>query len=104
MALAFARIENHFFVNNGFFEKETQLLDNAHKLKDIPGFIVHGRYDVVCPIESAFDLKEVWPEADLRVIPNAGHSCMEEGIQGGVAERLWRVCIVRLINESFISI
>ena len=66
-ALAFARIENHYFVNGGFFEVEDQLLRDAHTLADIPGVIVHGRYDVVCPIQSAFDLHKAWPKAQLIV-------------------------------------
>ncbi|NEK92252.1 MAG: prolyl aminopeptidase, partial [Xanthomonas euvesicatoria] len=62
-ALAFARIENHYFVNGGFFEVEDQLLRDAHRIADIPGVIVHGRYDVVCPLQSAWDLHKVWPKA-----------------------------------------
>ena len=76
-ALAFARIENHYFVNCGFFEEEGQLLRDAHRIKDIPGVIVHGRYDVVCPIQSAFDLHKVWPKAELIVSPGSGHSAFE---------------------------
>jgi proline iminopeptidase len=79
-ALAFARIECHYFVNKGFFEKETQLLDNIDKIRKIPGVIVQGRYDVVCPAESAWDLSRAWPEAKLVVVPDAGHSAMEPGI------------------------
>jgi proline iminopeptidase len=76
-ALAFARIENHYFVNGGFFEVEDQLLRDAHRIADIPGVIVHGRYDVVCPIQSAFDLHKAWPKAELLVSPTAGHSAFE---------------------------
>jgi len=76
-ALAFARIECHYFVNGGFFETEDQLLRNAHKLRDIPGTIVHGRYDVVCPVQNAWDLFKVWPEANLTICPTAGHSAFE---------------------------
>ena len=76
-ALAFARIENHYFVNGGFFEVEGQLLRDAHKIADIPGVIVHGRYDVVCPIQSSFDLHKVWPKAELIVSPHSGHSALE---------------------------
>jgi proline iminopeptidase len=78
-ALAFARIECHYFVNGGFFEHDDQLLRNAHKLKDIPAVIVQGRYDVVCPMRSAWDLHRAWPEADLRIVPDAGHSAFEAG-------------------------
>ena len=73
-ALAFARIENHYFVNGGFFEVEEQLLRDAHRIADIPGVIVHGRYDVVCPIQSAFDLHKAWPKATLEITPASGHS------------------------------
>lgn len=79
-ALAFARIECHYFVNGGFFERDDQLLHNAHRLKEIPAVIVQGRYDVVCPIRSAWDLHRAWPEADLRIVPDAGHSAFEPGI------------------------
>jgi len=78
-ALAFARIENHYFVNGGFFECEEQLLRDAHRLKRIPSVIVQGRYDVVCPMRSAWDLHRAWPEADLRIVPDAGHSAFEPG-------------------------
>lgn len=76
-ALSFARIENHYFVNGGFFEVEGQLLRDACKLKGIPGVIVHGRYDVVCPIANAWDLHKVWPEAKLVISPTSGHSAFE---------------------------
>ena len=78
-ALAFARIESHYFVNGGFFERDDQLLRDAHKLKNIPAVIVQGRYDVVCPMRSAWDLHRAWPEADLRIVPDAGHSAFEAG-------------------------
>jgi proline iminopeptidase len=79
-ALAFARIESHYFVNRGFFDTDDQLLRNAGRLKDIPGVIVHGRYDVVTPVKNAFDLASAWPQADLRVVPDAGHAMTEPGI------------------------
>ncbi|MBU6198250.1 MAG: prolyl aminopeptidase [Xanthomonadaceae bacterium] len=78
-ALAFARIECHYFFNGGFFECDDQLLRDAHKLKNIPAVIVQGRYDVVCPLRSAWDLHRVWPEADLRIVADAGHSAFEPG-------------------------
>ncbi len=78
---AFARIECHYFVNKGFFESDSWLLDQATvKLRDTPGIIVHGRYDVVTPLSSAWALKKAWPNADLHVIPGAGHSSLEPGI------------------------
>ncbi|HRO63051.1 prolyl aminopeptidase [Thermomonas sp.] len=76
-ALAFARIENHYFVNGGFFEVEGQLLRDAHRIAEIPGVIVHGRYDVVCPVQNAFDLHAVWPQGELRISPHSGHSMFE---------------------------
>lgn len=79
-ALAFARIEAHYFVNRGFFEEDGWLLSSAGRLKDIPGVIIHGRYDVVTPVKSAWDLKRAWPRADLRIVPDAGHAMTEPGI------------------------
>ena len=79
-ALAFARIENHYFVNRGFFECDDQLLRDAHRLHGIPAAIVQGRYDVVCPMRSAWDLHRAWPQAKLEIIPDAGHSAFEPGI------------------------
>jgi proline iminopeptidase len=76
-ALAFARIEAHYFVNRGFFEVDGQLLDDAGKIRHIPGVIVQGRYDVVCPIFSAWALHRAWPEADFVISPDAGHSAWE---------------------------
>jgi proline iminopeptidase len=79
-ALAFARIESHYFVNAGFFDCDGQLLRDAHRLHGIPGTIVQGRYDVVCPPRSAWDLHRAWPQAELRIVPDAGHSAFEPGI------------------------
>ena len=77
-ALAFARIECHYFVNGGFFEVEDQLLRDAHRIKNIPGAIVHGRYDVVCPLQNAYDLHKAWPKARLEISPVSGHSAFED--------------------------
>ncbi len=79
-AAAFARIECHYFVNKGFLEQDDQLLRDVARIRHIPGVIVQGRYDVVCPMRSAWDLHRAWPEADLRVIGDAGHSAFEAGI------------------------
>ncbi len=78
-ALALARIEAHYFVNDAFL-RPNQIIEDAHKLKGIPGVIVHGRYDMVCPFDNAFALHEAWPESDLQMIRDAGHSAMEPGI------------------------
>ncbi|MNS55400.1 Proline iminopeptidase [compost metagenome] len=77
-ALAFARIENHYFVNAGFME-EGQLIRDAHKLRGIPGTIVQGRYDVCTPARTAWDLHRAWPEADFHLVPDAGHAFDEPG-------------------------
>jgi proline iminopeptidase len=78
-ALAFARIENHYFTHAGWFE-DGQLLRDAHKLKDIPGTIVHGRYDMPCPMRQAWALHQAWPKSDFHVIEGAGHAYSEPGI------------------------
>jgi proline iminopeptidase len=79
-AIAFARIECHYFINRGFFDADDQLLRDAHLIANIPGVIVHGRYDVVTPLRNAWDLCKVWPAADLRIVPDAGHAMTEPGI------------------------
>ncbi len=76
IALSLARIECHYFVNNSFM-RNNQLLEDAHILQNIPGVIVHGRYDVVCPVEQAYALHQVWPSAELIVTPKSGHSAAE---------------------------
>jgi proline iminopeptidase len=78
-AAAFARIECHYFINGGFLDRPDQLLEDVHKIRHIPAVIVQGRFDVVCPARSAWDLKKAWPEADLRMVPDAGHSAFEPG-------------------------
>jgi proline iminopeptidase len=79
-ALAFARIECHYFKHGGFFDADDQLIRSADRLKSILGVIVHGRYDVVTPVKNAFDLAAAWPEADLCIVPDAGHAMTETGI------------------------
>ncbi len=83
---AFARIECHYFVNKGFFEPEDQLLRNVDRIRHLPGVIVQGRYDVVCPMISAWELHRAWPEAELIVVPDAGHSMSEPGIRSALIE------------------
>jgi proline iminopeptidase len=78
-ALAVARIECHYFVNRGFLRSESQLLDDVVRIRHIPATIVQGRYDVVCPATSAWDLHRAWPEAEFRMVPDAGHSAFEAG-------------------------
>jgi proline iminopeptidase len=77
--LAFARIECHYFINN-IFQEDDVILNNVDKIQDIPGIIVQGRYDVVCPPVSAWDLHQVWPKSELAMIADAGHSMGELGI------------------------
>lgn len=79
-SLAFARIECHYFVNGGFLERDTQLLDDVDRIRHIPCVIVHGRYDVVCPVRNAWDLHQRWPESELKIVGEAGHSAYEPGI------------------------
>lgn len=78
-AAAFARIECHYFVNKGFLRSDTQLLDDVGRIRHIPAVIVQGRYDVVCPARSAWDLHKAWPEADLKIVIDCGHSAFEAG-------------------------
>lgn len=77
-ALSLARIENHYFMHDSFLEPD-QILRQAHRLHGIPGVIVHGRYDVVCPVENAWQLHRAWPQAELHIIGDAGHSASEPG-------------------------
>jgi len=79
-AEAFARIECHYFTNRGFFDDDNYLLDQVGRIRHIPTVIVHGRYDVICPVENAWDLHRAFPESELHIIPDAGHSLSEPGI------------------------
>jgi proline iminopeptidase len=79
-ALAFARIEAHYFVHDAWLGGDKALLANVGKIRHIPAVIVQGRYDVVCPVKSAWDLHEVWPQAELHIVPDAGHAASEPGI------------------------
>jgi proline iminopeptidase len=83
---AFARIECHYFVNKGFFETEDHLLRCCDRIAHLPTVIVHGRYDVVCPMVSAWDLHKVLPQSELMVVPDAGHSMTEPGIRSALIE------------------
>lgn len=83
---AFARIECHYFVNKGFFQSENQLLQNIDRIRHIPTVIIQGRYDVVCPMFTAWELHQAFPEAELIVIPDAGHSMTEVGIRSALID------------------
>lgn len=78
-ALAMARLETHYFINRGFLEPN-QLLEGAHRLNGIPGILVHGRYDMVCPLDNALALHEAWPDSELHIVRDAGHAASEPGI------------------------
>ncbi|QRY80047.1 prolyl aminopeptidase [Pseudomonas sp. PDNC002] len=78
-SLSIARIENHYFVNDGFLEPD-QLLRDMHKIAHLPGVIVHGRYDVVCPLDNAWALHKAWPNSELQIVRDAGHVAGEPGI------------------------
>ncbi|MCG6558562.1 prolyl aminopeptidase [Ruegeria sp. 1NDH52C] len=94
-ARAFARLENHYFINDGFLEFDGQILANMGCISHIPGHIVQGRYDMICPPSSAWKLSELWPSCELRMIRNAGHALSEPGISAelvrimdGIAEEV----------------
>jgi proline iminopeptidase len=92
-ALALARIEAHYFVNGGFMESPDQLLQHIDAIRSIPAVIVQGRYDVVCPAHTAWELHQAWPEADLRIVADAGHSAFEAGIVHELIEATDRFAI-----------
>lgn len=79
LAVSLARIETHYFVNNSFID-ENQIIENANQLEGIPGIIIHGRYDMVCPLDNAFTLHRAWQDSELHIIRDAGHSSREPGI------------------------
>lgn len=80
VALALARIESHYFFNDAFI-KPNQILRDAYRIQNIPGVIIHGRYDMVCQVQNAFDLHKAWPKAELVIVPGAGHAASEPSIQ-----------------------
>ena len=80
-AVALARLECHYFFNNGFFETDDWIIDNIQAIRALPCQIVHGRYDMICPLDNAWDLHRAWPESTLTVVPDAGHSSGEAGIR-----------------------
>ena len=90
-ARAFARLENHYFTNAGFLEFNGQILAHAGRIKHIPGTIVQGRYDMICPPESAYALSRAWPNSDLKLIRNAGHALSEPGISAELVRTMDRI-------------
>ncbi|WP_420585342.1 prolyl aminopeptidase [Ruegeria sp.] len=90
-ARAFARLENHYFINSVFLEKDGQILDQMDRIAHIPGHIVQGRYDMICPPQAAWNLAERWPNAELKMIRNAGHALSEPGISAELVRIMDRV-------------
>jgi len=85
-ALALARTECHYFINSCFFVSDNYLLEHIERIRHIPAVLVHGRYDVLCPTANAWDLHRAWPEATLKIIPDAGHSVTEPGIADALVQ------------------
>jgi proline iminopeptidase len=83
-ALAFARLENHYFINAGFLESDGHILRHMDRIADVPGHIVQGRYDMICPPHTAHHLHEAWPGSQLQMVPNAGHALSEPGISAAL--------------------
>ncbi|MFS4458581.1 prolyl aminopeptidase [Bdellovibrio sp. HCB2-146] len=83
-ALSFARIECHYFTNNAFFKTDNWILENISKIRHIPGYIVQGRYDVVCPAKSAWELHKAWPEAKFSIVADSGHAASEPGTRSAL--------------------
>lgn len=90
VALSLARIESHYFINDSFLSPN-QILRDAYRLADIPGIIVHGRYDIVCPLENACQLQRAWPKAQLVVVPDSGHAASEPGIMDALLKGTYTV-------------
>lgn len=90
-ARAFARLENHYFINGAFLEKDGQILDNVDRIAHIPGTIVQGRYDMICPPESAWKLARAWPAAELKFVRQAGHALSEPGISAELVRTMDRL-------------
>jgi len=90
LAYALSRIEAHYFINNLFLEDD-ELLDQIEKIRHLPGVIVQGRYDMVCPMVTANKLQKAWPEAEYVIVPDAGHSAMEPGIRAGLVSATERL-------------
>ncbi len=90
-ARAFSRLENHYFTNAGFLEFDGQLLANMDRIAHIPGIVVQGRYDMICPPKSAYDIVQKWPAGELKMVRNAGHALSEPGISGELVRAMDRI-------------
>jgi proline iminopeptidase len=88
---AFARLENHYFTNAGFLEFDGQILAHVDRIAHIPGVIVQGRYDMICPPSSAYELAQAWPNAELKMVRNAGHALSEPGISAELVRTMDRI-------------
>ena len=84
--MAFARIECHYFYNQIFLKDPNHILNNIDKIKHIPCSLVHGRYDVVCPVKNAWEMHKLWPEMQLFIEPTSGHSAFEKNITAKLVE------------------
>ncbi|MWB79403.1 prolyl aminopeptidase [Pseudooceanicola sp. 216_PA32_1] len=94
-ARAFARLENHYFTNFGFLEEDGHILNRMDRIAHIPGVIVQGRYDMICPPRKAYDLAAAWPNSELRMIPNAGHALSEPEISAELVRVMNRIASAR---------
>ena len=92
-ARTFARLENHYFINNGFLDHDGQILNAMERIAHIPGWIVQGRYDMICPPKTAIELSKVWPKCDLKMIKNAGHAMSEPGISVELVKIMDRIAL-----------
>ena len=90
-ARAFARLENHYFANAGFLESDGQILANMDRIAHIPGIIVQGRYDMICPPEAAYSIAQVWPASELKMVDKAGHTLSEPGITAELVRAMDRI-------------
>jgi proline iminopeptidase len=93
-ARAFARLENHYFINNGFLEYDGQILAQMDRIAHIPGVIVQGRYDMICPPASAYAIAKAWPKGELKMVRNAGHALSEPGISAELVRAMDRIAAI----------
>lgn len=93
-ARAFARLENHYFINAGFLEYDGQILAQMDRIAHIPGVIVQGRYDMICPPQSAYSIAKAWPKAELKMVRNAGHALSEPGISAELVRAMDRIALI----------
>ncbi|KEJ96971.1 prolyl aminopeptidase Serine peptidase. MEROPS family S33 [Pseudosulfitobacter pseudonitzschiae] len=92
-ARAFSRLENHYFINGGFLEFDGQILANMDRIADIPGTVVQGRYDMICPPDSAYAIVQRWPRSTLKMVRNAGHALSEPGISSELVRTMDRIAM-----------